>query len=358
MSELARLEARLRERLGGDAHELAAALDEYRGAVRAHGARVAADLASAAHSSAAASQRYLAAHEEISRLDREIASKQATVSSKAATMRQQYRDCGLDYDDYLGAVLRLEKDGGIEELRVQKRRQQEALARASGEQLAAQERYAAYERAVSLLPFYERIAARNILVTRTCRDDWARVTLEERGLEDRLASLLLAVLYSSAHAGSATARSYGDEFNMDTLAVVIVSGTLYAACNFKRRRFDGGYAGFGWENADCRQLVRVIRNEGLGLERARFLSPSPLPATADDNARPHAEMQLLSYVGAEQIRNKRVGVTKACCINCMAELDRAGALYPYFAGAFASPEMNWDPPRLIRTRVSADYELA
>jgi hypothetical protein len=358
MSELERLEERLRARLGGDDDAVRGALEEYRAAVRDHGARVARDLAAAGRSAAQASERFLAAHAEVSRLDREISDKQAAVTAKAATMRQQYRDCGLDYDDYLKAVQRLETAAGIDELRAEKRRQQQAVTRASGEQLDAQERYAAYERATSLLPFFERIAARKVLVSRTCRDDWARVTVEERSLEDRLASLLLAVLYSTAHAGSTTTAAYREEVDMDTVAVVVVGGTLYAACNFKRRRFDGSYAGFGWENADCRTLVRVIKNEGLGLERARFLSPTPLPATAEDNARPHAEMQLLSFVGAEQIRAKRVGVTKACCINCMAELDRAGAQYPYFAGAFASPEMNWDPPRLVRTRVSADYELA
>jgi hypothetical protein len=358
MAELERLEARLRERLGGGSElEVAAVLSEYREAVRAHGARLARELGAAGRSATDASQRFLAAHDEITRLDREISAKQAAIITASTTMRRQYRECGLDHDDYLRALLRLETKEGLDELRNQKRRQQQALSGAASDEVSARERYATYERAVSLLQFYERIVARDVLVSRTCRDDWARVTLEERSFEDRLASLLLAVLYSAVHAGSTTAASYGSEFNMDTLAVLIVNGTLYAACNFKRRRFDGSYAGFGWENADCRALVRVIKNEGLGLERVRFLSPTPLPATAEANARPHAEMQLLSFVGCEQMRNRRVGVTKACCINCMAELDRAGAVYPYFAGAFANPEMNWDSPRDVRTRVSADFEV-
>ncbi|WP_158501872.1 hypothetical protein [Vitiosangium sp. GDMCC 1.1324] len=349
MRTIERLEKELVDAIGtGRAYW---AWQEFRDEVERHTELVISELATARRQRQESDASFLAAHRRVLNLDHQISSKMTQVATEAATLRKRYRDAGLDYEDYLRGVQRLERTAGVDGLREKKRQELDKYSGETKGEMAAQERLELLERARSRLPFYERIVAMNTKVSRTCLNDWGLILEEERGFADRLASLLLAVLYSNAHSANTSEKNYRHEVDMDTVAVTVVGLELFVACNFKRRDFRGHYTGFGFSKQDCETLANVIEAEGLEVDRMHFLVPSPMPSDEIENAKPHAEMQLLAHVGRDAMRGQRVGVSKACCINCMAELDRAGVSYPYFAGSFASITMNWDPPAGIRTRI-------
>lgn len=168
------------------------------------------------------------------------------------------------------------------------------------------------------------------------------------------------VVYRIA-ATSAEQLENSSEIDYDCVAVFIHQGFVWAACNYKVRSVDEKskkispslkYASFNRLSDDVRSSVaRAVSAElkaktygGMPIRGIRFLGITPAPSNDKDNAKYHAEMQLMTYIkkGGILAKGLKVGVSKGCCVRCMEVLDRMGV--GYTERASNKGPKNWEYP--------------
>jgi hypothetical protein len=152
------------------------------------------------------------------------------------------------------------------------------------------------------------------------------------------------------------------EIGFDTVAVTLLDREILAACNYKVRTTPGApasvenrpaYASFGAVRGATRlAIIKMLQSElsGLGLT-LRFIGPTVAPTNDVENARPHAEMQLISYLARRaDVRGMSFGVSKACCQLCAEQLTLREVSFTARDGLAMRPA-NWVAPLTIHTTV-------
>jgi len=164
------------------------------------------------------------------------------------------------------------------------------------------------------------------------------------------------------------------DLDNDTVAVAIVEGTLYVACNYKVRRmfknkegkfekdksktWKKEYRGFGEISVIARQnVLGMLRRElsDLGprmkLNRVVFLGIEGELTNQNQSAAPHAEMQICSWFDLNGLKPAApiyFGVSKPCCAYCGERLRGKG--WP-FRQVGAGKVSNWAPPEEIKCKI-------
>jgi len=156
------------------------------------------------------------------------------------------------------------------------------------------------------------------------------------------------------------------ELDFDTVAIVLSGAVLCVACNYKIRSTAVSgtgrntthkitYKGFGQVSQTAIGNVKAILMGELPkvatVKEAFLIGPAEQPANDKENAAPHAEMQILSYLTKQNALPKDgklyFGVSKPCCSQCAGVLDKAG--YKYREKASLTVK-NWLPPEQIEIK--------
>ena len=161
------------------------------------------------------------------------------------------------------------------------------------------------------------------------------------------------------------------EIDFDTVAIMIWDDSVFIACNYKRRRMPlthrhYTYSHFGEMSQNSIGLITTGLRHGLVTDTSEYDDPHPadkikflvfvgLTTAPDDEgegARPHAEMQLVSYMNdrGRDLKHCYFGVNKPCCLRCYKKLKLLGATCAEPPGKDFS---NWDDPTEIRTKIVA-----
>lgn len=175
------------------------------------------------------------------------------------------------------------------------------------------------------------------------------------------------------------------DIDFDTTAVAIDGSNLLMACNYKVRRMAA--AGPSWSgrksnfeyiafNTISNQSMRLIqqaltaelddvRANGTDKDKAKagalnmcqFIGPKVRPEDAQQNAKPHAEMQLLKFLKSvgHEIRDVHVGVSRGCCPACTEWLTKLGALFT--RSHEVDPRTSFLAPDEIEVKVHMQFKL-
>jgi hypothetical protein len=194
----------------------------------------------------------------------------------------------------------------------------------------------------------------------------------QAGRATRYSSLLYAV---STTPEKQAERS--SEISMDTVAVTVMNNNLYVARNFKIRSIQNqevainptlGYSFGKIPDITQSRIMNLLRTEladsGRRINRVYFLRPMLLdlstniaspPANAEDNAKPHAEMQLLKYFSNQQ-QGLMVGVSKSVCRLCANQLRKKGVRFSKDVGDLTVK--NWVPPEQLIVRIESSHPVS
>lgn len=153
-----------------------------------------------------------------------------------------------------------------------------------------------------------------------------------------------------------------NEIDNDTVAVTINNKILYIACNYKKREANGSFCNFGFDSQLRHHIVKLLKIAeefpgniaGFYFKKIHFITSDPKATNEKDNAKPHAEMQLVKHIGDANI--KYIGVTKACCAKCEKELKVKSIRFPHFENTNNDPK-NWQSPEEISTQLEEEIEL-
>lgn len=162
------------------------------------------------------------------------------------------------------------------------------------------------------------------------------------------------------------------EIDNDTIAVAIVGGNLYVACNYKIRSMVKNEAGewgktylsFGAISDTAKANVTAMLRQELrdlgsdpGIRKIVYLGPTVQPISHETSAAPHAEMQIFSWFDANHLwpaAPPYFGVSKACCQQCADQLDGKRCAY---RDKKAGTVTNWASPDRITCKVYSEEAL-
>jgi hypothetical protein len=200
----------------------------------------------------------------------------------------------------------------------------------------------------------------------------------KRAYEAHRATKYSSLLYTVSTTKAKQAES-SSEIGTDTVAVTIMNNNLYVARNFKKRSIENEkvainptlkYSFGKIPDVTQSRIMNLLRTEladsGVYLDRVYFLRPMLLdlttniaspPDNARDNAKPHAEMQLLKYFSNfGQQQGLMVGVSKSVCRSCAEQLQKKGARFHKDIGHLKVE--NWVPPEELIVRIESSHPVS
>ena len=159
-----------------------------------------------------------------------------------------------------------------------------------------------------------------------------------------------------------------DERNYDTIAIAVDSTNkqILVAGNIKERVDESNsctskakteYGEFGIKPNDLKHIQEMMQFfEEFGDYKIDVVTTETKPTTPQENAESHAEMQILEYAEANNLKIQKIGISKAACACCKDQLDKKCIEHEHVEEGNKKPK-NWLNPNKLKTKKFASFNV-